>query len=970
MAYPVTLNGRTYTLADFEGNNYVDGLPDAFEDFVTHAGDVYNDTSTTSNSIGTGSKTFTVAAGKPYQAGTPLRIADAAAPATNFLDAVVTSYSGTTLVVEAIGYGGSGTKTSWTVNIGGAKTIDGTLGVSQGGTGATTAAAARTNLDTYSKTEADSRFLNVSGEASDVTMTGNVTIGDAAGDTLTVNATADFNTGINVDGTITSDGLTIDGDLTVDTDTLYVDSTNNRVGIGTPSPSRALTVYDASNSVVSIRSSNSGASQLTFGDDDDNVGSIVYSHSGLYMAFTTETAEAMRIDSSQRVLIGATSSQNVLLSNGNALQLQGLGSNTSAISTTRHSADSGGPYVNFGKSRGTADGAVTLVQENDVLGQIFWSGADGTDIQSPAAGIQGMLDGTAASNDMPGRITFRTTPDGTAATVERMRISNNGNVSIGYTSDLGRTLGVNGDAYITGGYLEFGGSESTPTTANPTIYRNNPGPGPNMVFANNATEAMRIDQGQRVLIGYTANISTSDHNAALQVVGQGTADYHGATASIIGFSNNSNGAYLNFASGRSNTAGTYTIVANDDTVGQINFAAADGTDMASRAAFINVNIDGAPSSNDTPGRIIFGTTADGAASPTERMRISEDGTVSIGSPASHPSILRLRDDLNGDTSANTGTGVLTIQGATSTYSSFIGMDATGLSIGLTSSARNLRFVTNSQTAMTIDTSQRVLIGLTSEIGTGHKLQLNNDMTIMTFDGATTGANGVRFIKSRASSPGSNAIVGNGDDVGFLDFRVDDGTDYGSRTAVITSSVDGTPGTNDTPGNLRFFTTADGSSSVTERMRIDSAGRVMIAGASGNVNPPTTLMGDMNAAFRVGTSSAQIGSLFKYTYGPNTNVDGAVFQLRAGSNGNAAYIRITVSNYQGVFEAHYYCRNASGNWTVGQATVTDVGGPTAPSLTVAGNGGTSPTITVDLNSTSYSGGFLDVTTSSNWQLTLA
>lgn len=37
MAFPVTLNGRTYTLADFEGNNYVDGFPDALEDFVTDA---------------------------------------------------------------------------------------------------------------------------------------------------------------------------------------------------------------------------------------------------------------------------------------------------------------------------------------------------------------------------------------------------------------------------------------------------------------------------------------------------------------------------------------------------------------------------------------------------------------------------------------------------------------------------------------------------------------------------------------------------------------------------------------------------------------------------------------------------------------------------------------------------------------------------------------------------------------------
>ena len=201
MAFPVVLNGRTYTLADFEGTNYVDGLPDAFEDFVTHAGDIYNDTSTSSAAIGTGSKTFTVSSGKPYQAGTPLRIADAAAPSTNFLDAVVTSYSGTSLVVDVFGFAGSGTKTSWTINIGGAKTADGTLAVSQGGTGATTAAAARTALDTYSKSEADSRFLNVSGEASDVTMTGNVTIGDAGTDTLTINAattaTADISFGDN-----------------------------------------------------------------------------------------------------------------------------------------------------------------------------------------------------------------------------------------------------------------------------------------------------------------------------------------------------------------------------------------------------------------------------------------------------------------------------------------------------------------------------------------------------------------------------------------------------------------------------------------------------------------------------------------------------------------------------------------------------------------------------------------------------
>lgn len=43
MSFPVTLNGRTYTLADFQGLNYVDGFPDALEDFVTEAATTISD---------------------------------------------------------------------------------------------------------------------------------------------------------------------------------------------------------------------------------------------------------------------------------------------------------------------------------------------------------------------------------------------------------------------------------------------------------------------------------------------------------------------------------------------------------------------------------------------------------------------------------------------------------------------------------------------------------------------------------------------------------------------------------------------------------------------------------------------------------------------------------------------------------------------------------------------------------------
>lgn len=165
MAFPVTLNGRTYTLADFQGLNYVEGFPDALEDFVTQAGDIYNTTSTTSTTIEVASKTFTVAdSGKPYVVGTPLRAASQADP-DNFLDGIVTSYTGTTLVLDVKNIGGSGTFADWNITIGGGLaqvTLTGTIAINEGGTGATTAAQARTNLE----------VPNIAGD----TFTGDVTV--------------------------------------------------------------------------------------------------------------------------------------------------------------------------------------------------------------------------------------------------------------------------------------------------------------------------------------------------------------------------------------------------------------------------------------------------------------------------------------------------------------------------------------------------------------------------------------------------------------------------------------------------------------------------------------------------------------------------------------------------------------------------------------------------------------------------
>ena len=59
-----------------------------------------------------------------------------------------------------------------------------------------------------------------------------------------------------------ADSLSVTGDLTVDTNTLYVDSTNNRVGIGTSSPQAKMQVLDQ----LKVSSADQSAGSVVLGD--------------------------------------------------------------------------------------------------------------------------------------------------------------------------------------------------------------------------------------------------------------------------------------------------------------------------------------------------------------------------------------------------------------------------------------------------------------------------------------------------------------------------------------------------------------------------------------------------------------------------------------------------------------------------------------------------------------------------------
>ncbi len=99
------------------------------------------------------------------------------------------------------------------------------------------------------------------------------------------------------------------------------------------------------------------------------------------------------------------------------------------------------------------------------------------------------------------------------------------------------------------------------------------------------------------------------------------------------------------------------------------------------------------------------------------------------------------------------------------------------------------------------------------------------------------AEGAPFLslgKSRGTSVGSNTVVQSGDTLGTVAFAGADGTDLSTSAVQIVAQVDGTPGSNDMPGRLIIKTCADGASSTTERVRIDSSGNIMFGTTSNSV----------------------------------------------------------------------------------------------------------------------------------------
>ena len=152
------------------------------------------------------------------------------------------------------------------------------------------------------------------------------------------------------------------------------------------------------------------------------------------------------------------------------------------------------------------------------------------------------------------------------------------------------------------------------------------------------------------------------------------------------------------------------------------------------------------------------------------------------------------------------------------------------------------------TAVFITDAEDMIIGHTAVISsTAQEFQVSTVTAgggIGIYSNSETDSIGPRilFTKSGNATRGSVAtIVADNENLGDITFNGADGTDL-ATAAQISAEVDGTPsdGT-DMPGALVFSTTPDGSGTLVERMRIDSAGRISSITNTGTAGSGATVL---------------------------------------------------------------------------------------------------------------------------------
>jgi hypothetical protein len=329
----------------------------------------------------------------------------------------------------------------------------------------------------------------------------------------------------------------VSGNLTVDTNTLFVDSSNNRVGIGTNSPGFDLVVKDASGAST-IRAEN-GADNKIVDLIADSTGGLVRTIGSYPLVFNTNQTERARIDANGNLLVGKTDQT----ANVSGTEIEGSGTivSTRASNTNlflnRTSND--GQLINFRKdnsvvgSIGTASGKLNLGTENcqiifrDDLTGIIPANSDGSnsnnDLNLGHSNVRwkdlylgNSIDLSKSTNQTQVNIRSTVTPNGSKLGGEiNLSLGSGSNSGSGNTStQVGDILGnINFNGQGTDYSFQGGGIEVKQTT--PIGQTNRTDAGCDMIFKVISAGGTGYTEKLRIKSsgGITFNGDTSVNNA-------------------------------------------------------------------------------------------------------------------------------------------------------------------------------------------------------------------------------------------------------------------------------------------------------------------------------------------------------------------------------------------------------------------------------------------------------------------------
>jgi hypothetical protein len=425
-------------------------------------------------------------------------------------------------------------------------------------------------------------------------------LGTAGAPTITF--TGDTNTGIYSPG---ADQVAIS---TNGTGRLFVDA-NGNVQIGSNTSTGARVDITASSDIFSFGSASrrlyawadSGGVSLLNADSQTGDGFYI-DEAGSNIRFWTGSTERMRLDSSGRLGLGTSSPLGTLSVGNHANDVGQL--NDVFVSGDKVNAD--GYFARLMFRNSNQSGGSTASVRGERSGDNFGTALT---FYTQAAGSSG---------------------DGT----EKLRITPAGNVGIGTTapgaklvvSDTNAVIAAFGRTGTTGAQIALSDSVSSAGIGCSSGA---------LTFGANGydTERARIDSSGRLLVGTSSartSLSFASVAPSIQLAGGTTSE---SSLLLHKFGNDANPCKLILLKNRGGDASSNGGLSVNDPLGIISFEAADGyggSTLIGAEIGAYAETGHGSANDDAPSRLVFSTTADGASSPTERMRIQANGRIGFG----------------------------------------------------------------------------------------------------------------------------------------------------------------------------------------------------------------------------------------------------------------------------------------------------------------------------------------------------